>query len=325
MKDFAGKVCFITGGASGAGLGQAKVFAKAGMKVVICDIRDDHLEDAKAQLAEYGDNIHLIKMDLMKRDDWKRAADECEAVYGTPPQLFIQTAGVNSFGPAEASTFEDFDWIVGVDLLAVINGLVTMVPRMIKAGLGGHIVTVASFGAFMGIASDAPYCCAKAGVVNLMESYMLALKPYGIGATCLCPGNINSHIYDSAMKTRPAELANTGYHVSEASTAAIAKIHASGIDPVELAEMLKKAIEDGLFLLLPFPEPDKVLAREYERWINYTTLEGMERIRKADEEKAARRAEMAKNAPARPVDKENTFGLAKEGITYVNEANRYTK
>jgi NADP-dependent 3-hydroxy acid dehydrogenase YdfG len=58
-------------------------------------------------------------------------------VYGTPPQLVIQTAGVNAFGPAEASTYEDYEWIVGVNLYGVINGMVTFVPRMIKAGLGG--------------------------------------------------------------------------------------------------------------------------------------------------------------------------------------------
>ncbi len=90
--------------------------------------------------------MHPILLDVTDRAAYIAAADEVERVYGTPPQLLLQSAGVNAFGPAEASTYEDYDWIVGVNLGGIINGMVTFVPRMIKAGLGGHIVTIASLG-----------------------------------------------------------------------------------------------------------------------------------------------------------------------------------
>jgi NAD(P)-dependent dehydrogenase (short-subunit alcohol dehydrogenase family) len=134
MKDFAGKVLFITGGASGAGFGQAKVFSEAGCNIVIADIRQDHLDEAMAYFRDKKVKVHAIKLDITDRKAYAAAADEVEEVFGSPPQMLFNTAGVNAFGPAEASTFEDFDWVMGVDLGGVINGMVTFVPRMIKAG-----------------------------------------------------------------------------------------------------------------------------------------------------------------------------------------------
>src|SRR3989304_10037353 len=127
MKDFVGKVAFIPGGASGAGFGQAKVFSEAGCKVVIADIRQDHLDEAMAYFRDKKAQVHPIKLDITDRKAYAAAADEVEKVFGEPPQLLFNTAGVNAFGPAEASTFEDYDWGMGVCLGGVINGMVTFV------------------------------------------------------------------------------------------------------------------------------------------------------------------------------------------------------
>src|SRR3989304_193942 len=113
MRDFNGKIAFITGGASGAGLGQAKVFAEAGCRVVIADVRQDHLDEARAYFRDRKIKVHAIKLDITDRKAYAAAADEVEKVFGSPPQLLINTAGVNTFGPAEASTFEDYDWVMG--------------------------------------------------------------------------------------------------------------------------------------------------------------------------------------------------------------------
>jgi len=273
MRDFKDKVAFITGGASGAGLGQAQVFGEAGCKVVIVDIRLDHLDKALELLKRKKITAHAIKLDITDRKAYAAAADEVEKVFGSPPQLLFNTAGVNTFGPAEASTYEDYDWVMGVCLGGVVNGMVTFVPRMIKAGKGGHIATTSSLGAFMGGATTAPYSAAKAAVNNLMESYYTSLKPYGIGVTCLCPGNIKSNIAE-AVYTRPEHLKNTGYNVTEKTISLLRSIHAQGIEPVELAEILKKAIEEEQLYVLPFPDPEKILRDNFERVINFATAEG---------------------------------------------------
>ena len=85
MKDFAGKIAFITGGASGAGFGYAQIFSEAGMKVVIADYRQDHLDEAMAYFKEKGAPVHAIQLDVTDRDGYARAADETEKVFGGTP------------------------------------------------------------------------------------------------------------------------------------------------------------------------------------------------------------------------------------------------
>jgi NAD(P)-dependent dehydrogenase (short-subunit alcohol dehydrogenase family) len=137
MKDFKGKIAFITGGASGAGLGQAKVFARAGMKVAIADARRDALHAAVSEIIEFAGckaaDVLPMCLDLTDRKAYAAAADSVEKIFGGPPHLFIQTAGVNSFGPIEASTFNDFDWVMGVCLDHVVNGLIIFIPRILRA------------------------------------------------------------------------------------------------------------------------------------------------------------------------------------------------
>jgi NAD(P)-dependent dehydrogenase (short-subunit alcohol dehydrogenase family) len=316
MNDFAGKIAFITGGASGAGLGQAKVFSEAGCKVVIADIRQDHLDQAMDHFRAKKAQVHAIRLDITDREAYSRAADEVEEVFGGPPQLLFNTAGVNAFGPAEASTFEDYDWIIGVCLGGVVNGMVTFVPRMIKAGKGGHIATVASWGGMMGGATTAPYSAAKAAVINLMESYHLALKAYGIGVSVLCPTGIVSNIGESEY-TRPKNLLTTGYNTSEKTIAFMRKHYSFGVDPVDLARILKKGIEDGIFLVVPMPDPQKALRDNFERLINYTTPEGMKR---QDELERKRREERKKSPPPNIQGADEAgWGKARPDITWIKD------
>ena len=263
MKDFTGKICFITGGASGLGLGQAKVFAKAGMKVAIGDIREDALHGAVSEIIEYSGctaaDILPIAFDLTDRAQFEKAANTIESVFGGPPHLFIQTAGVNSFGPVEASTYDDFDWVVGVCFDGVVNGMVTFVPRILRAygGTQGnpkeefHIVNVASLGGLESGPDTGPYSAAKAAVINLTYSYADNMPAYGGHASVLCPWNINSNI-GSCELYRPENMRNTGYNVNEKTIAMLKTVHATGQDPIDLAEVMKKGIEEDRVLIMPF-------------------------------------------------------------------------
>jgi NAD(P)-dependent dehydrogenase (short-subunit alcohol dehydrogenase family) len=273
MKDFRGKVVFIAGGASGAGLGQAKVFSEVGCKVVIADIRQDHLDEAMKYFREKKAQVHAIRLDITDRKAYTAAADEVEKVYGSPPQLLLNTAGVNAFRPAETSTYEDYDWVMGVCLGGVINGMVTFVPRMIKAGKGGHIATTSSWGGFMGFANDAPYAAAKAAVNSLMESYYQALKPYGIGLSVLCPTNMRSDVAE-AINTRPKHMEATGYKADEEIINSLRTTHIQGMDPVELAGWLKRGIENEQLYILPFPNAEQMLRDNFQRVLDYSTPEG---------------------------------------------------
>ncbi|MDR0916651.1 MAG: SDR family NAD(P)-dependent oxidoreductase [Oscillospiraceae bacterium] len=308
MKNFAGKIVFIVGGASGAGLGQAKLFGGLGMKVTIVDVRQNAIDTALVELKGLGIDVVGYQVDVTDKKWYTAIADQSDAHWGGPPHLLIHTAGVNSFGPAEASTFQDYEWIVGVDLYGPIYSLCIFVPRILKAyaedikagKTEAHIAFVSSMGAFDGYSTDAPYSVAKAGLNNLAYSYYDALKPYGIGVTVQCPANINSNIGE-AVKTRPAELANTGYYVSEGTINMLKSIHATGIDPVRLAEALKFAIENGLPICVPAygndpngPLTSPLGENTFKKFIQWSSLEGMQQIEDEAKAAAAQREEMMK-------------------------------
>jgi NAD(P)-dependent dehydrogenase (short-subunit alcohol dehydrogenase family) len=327
MKDFKGKIAFITGGASGAGLGQAKVFSKAGMKVAIADVRQDALDSAVGEIVAYSgakpEDVLALKVDLTNRAEYTAAADKVEAVFGGPPHLLIQTAGVNSFGPVEASTFDDFDWVVGVCFNAVVNGLVIFVPRMLRAYAHKtefHVAATSSLGAIMAGSTTGPYSAAKAAVNNLIYSYAEALAPYGGGATVLCPANINSNI-GNAEKFRPEHLRNTGYHVSEGTMKHLRSVHATGIDPVELAEIFKEAIESGRIIVLPNHDPaDSVRTlQENNEIVEDYALTAEERKVKTEARMAERMRNMPKGLPGWEIPEgAEAFGGARKDLDYID-------
>ena len=252
MKDFKNKIAFITGGASGAGLGQAKVFAEAGCKVVIADILQNRLEEATAALKRQGANVHPIRLDVTDRAAFKRAADEAEEVFG-PVELLFNTAGVAIFGPLERATYDDYDWVMDVNFNGVVNGVQTFVPRMIAHGKGGHIVNTASVGAFVSDSITGIYCASKFAVYGLSMAMRDALAKYGIGVSVLCPMNINSRIGES-VKTRPPHLSRSGYRVDEREIAILNEIYSQGMDPEELATHVLAAVTKNDFYVIPYPE-----------------------------------------------------------------------
>ena len=288
MKDFKDQIAFITGGASGAGFGQAQVFGRAGAKIVIADVRSEAIDKALAALKGEGITAHGIVLDITDRAAYARAADEVEAVFGAPPTLLFNTAGVNSFGPVENSTYGDFDWLIGVNLGGVINGMVTFVNRMIRAGKPAHIVTVSSLGGMQGSALAAPYSAAKAAVINLMESYHISLAKYGIGVSVVCPANIKSNIAE-ATRIRPARFGESGYVANDETIASLHSIHIHGMEPVELAEHVKRAIETGQLYVIPYPEAREGLRKHFDEIVG--AVPPME----ADPEGARKRTEALQN------------------------------
>ncbi len=261
MDNIAGKVAFITGGASGVGFGQAKVFAEAGAKVVIADIRQDHLDEAVGYFRARGVTIHAIRLDITDRAAYARAADEVERVFGTV-QLLFNTAGVSIFGPLEKSTYDDYDWMMGVNFGGVVNGIQTFLPRMIAYGQGGHIVNTASLGAFISGGPAGIYCASKFAVRGLSEALRGELAKYNIGVSVLCPANVKTNITESVM-TRPDKFKNSGYVVDEDVVTSLRTIYSAGMEPVELAGHVLNAVKKNEFYIIPYPEARKGLEAHF--------------------------------------------------------------
>jgi len=254
MQNLAGRVAFITGGGSGVALGQAKVLAEeAGMKVIIADIRRDHLDEAMKHFAGLHLPVHSIELDITDRDAYARAADEAERVFG-PVSLLCNTAGVSQFGPVEKATYDDWDWQLDVNLKGMINGVQTFLPRMLERGSGGHIVNTASMSAFVALPTTAIYCTSKYAVRGLSESLRIELEKHGIGVSLLCPGGVNTNIHESVL-SRPGRYGQTGYYGADPEVfKRLKSVIETGIDPVDLGRIVRAAIERNDFWILPYPE-----------------------------------------------------------------------
>ncbi len=247
MQDLAGKTAFITGGASGIGLGIAKALLGAGMNVAIADIRDDHLLAAQAEL-DGGEKVLGLKLDVTDRAAYAAAADNVEAAFG-PVHVLVNNAGVAALGPVELATYGDWDWTLGVCLGGTINGIVTFLPRILAHGQGGHIVSTASMSGMVPHAGAATYVAAKSAVVGLMESMRAELQDRGVICSAFCPGAVQSNIAD-AGRTRPAEYADTGYAVSDKARQASADFSHLFMTKEEVGErVLQGILADELFIM----------------------------------------------------------------------------
>jgi NAD(P)-dependent dehydrogenase (short-subunit alcohol dehydrogenase family) len=208
MQNLPGKTAFVTGGASGIGLGIAQALLGAGMNVVIADVRADHLDAAQSELAS-PQRVLALKLDVTNRGEFARVADAAEARFGKI-HILCNNAGVAVVGPTILATFADWDWVMGVNLGGTINGIVTILPRIMKHGEGGHIVNTASMSGLVPHPGATIYGTSKGASVHMIECMRAELEPQGIICSAFCPGAVQSNIAEAA-KTRPAELADTGY------------------------------------------------------------------------------------------------------------------
>ena len=214
MADVRGRTAFVTGGANGIGLGIARALVNAGAKVVIADIRESSLAEAKASLAADG-QVETVRLDVTDRAAYARAANAAEARFGRIHML-IGNAGVGVMGPIVDTRYDDWDWAMGVNFGGVINGLVTILPRIRAHGEGGQIVTTSSQSALIPISYSATYTAAKAAVLGLSEAIRGELAADNIGVSAFMPGPVQSNIAMSG-ELRPDEYKkDSGYAEREA-------------------------------------------------------------------------------------------------------------
>jgi len=207
VHEVEGRTAFVTGGASGIGLGMATAFAGAGMNVVIADLRPDHIETALDTLA--GNPIHAIELDVTDRDAFTRAADEAESVFGHV-HVLCNNAGMGILGPVTDARYDDWDWGLGVLVGGVVNGIQTVLPRMRAHGEGGHVVNTSSMTGVLPIPGAAIYITAKAAVIGLSEALRSELAGEGIGVSAFCPGPVQTNIREGG-RIRPERYADSGY------------------------------------------------------------------------------------------------------------------
>lgn len=265
---FHGAIAFITGGASGLGFAQARLLGALGLRVVIADVQQESLDTAAEQLQAENIGVLPIQLDVRDREAYAVARENIYEYFGDYPRVLLNTAGVNGFGPLHKASFGDFDWILGVNLHGVINGIQTFLPAMLNRNEESWIATTGSMAGFMGNASAGIYAATKAAVFNLMESYHKTLPALGVGVSVVCPASIRSNIADT-LDVRPAELAETSSFSDDSEFKQLQRqLYATGMDPLRLAGYVIEGIVNRRLYIVPFTETRDGLQQYFDEVIS---------------------------------------------------------
>jgi NAD(P)-dependent dehydrogenase (short-subunit alcohol dehydrogenase family) len=255
MRNFAGKVAFVTGGASGIGFGLARNAIGEGMKVVIADWNEDHLNQAREQLK--GNNAaHFIRVDVADRDNLRAAVQETIDVFGKI-HLLANNAGVGGGGNADDPDFDEWDRTIAINFGGVVNGCKIVAPIIKAQGEGGHIVNTASMAGMVPLPSMGAYSASKYAVRGYTEALRMDLAPHGIGVSCLYPGAVKTALVSVPEDDGSAPAGPEGDFVR-----GLWQAMRVAMEPMDIGAFILRAVRENRFHILPHREfVDEVIAR----------------------------------------------------------------
>ncbi len=261
MQDFDSKVAVITGAASGIGAALAAGFSAEGAKVVAADI---DLEGAKATAGAIGDSAIAVAVDVADRSSVEELADAAWDAFGQVDLLF-NNAGVFQAGLMWERTQADWDWVLGVNVYGIVNGVSAFVPRMIAQDSEGHIVNTASVAAFVAGGFSSPYVVSKCAAFSLSECLALDLAAVGskVKASVLTPSAIDTAIAHTA-RVRGDRYGTDESEDNAFVAESLSKMTASGISPTDVVGPVVAGIRAGDFLIPTKPSYANQLQVRYD-------------------------------------------------------------
>jgi NAD(P)-dependent dehydrogenase (short-subunit alcohol dehydrogenase family) len=207
MQDLAGKTALVTGAASGIGLGIASALARAGMCVVLADLRPGPLEQARATVANLcattgaatGTRVIVVPTDVTDPASIAAAGRAADQKFGKL-HVVVNNAGVAMHGiPVEQASPETWRRVIDVNIMGVIHGIHALLPLIRRHGEGGHVVNTASISGFFVREgrNQGGYAMTKYAVVALSEALEQETRDSGIGVSVLCPGPVRTPFFAS--------------------------------------------------------------------------------------------------------------------------------
>jgi NAD(P)-dependent dehydrogenase (short-subunit alcohol dehydrogenase family) len=263
-------VAVVTGAASGIGLGLSQRFAAEGMHVVMADVEEPELSKAAAELAETGASVLPVVTDVADRAAVEALRDAAVSAFGAV-HLVCNNAGVGGpHGPLWECPPGEWDWVLGVNLGGVINGVRAFMPLLLEQDAAHMMNTASIFGAFAG--SLGPYGVSKHAVVALTETLHFNLKSLGVshvGVSVLCPGAVRTNFGTSA-RNRPswAGPAAVSGPAEQASAAQFDRLAVAGASPAEVAGIVVDGIRSSRFYILTSDKRNGAVVRRGEEIVS---------------------------------------------------------
>jgi len=265
MKDMQDRVAVVTGGASGIGLGMARAFAGAGMKLVIADLDAGALKQALEELTAAGAEVVGRSCDVSKLEEVEALADLAIESYGGV-NVLCNNAGVGIPTATHKMKLDDWRWIIDVDLWGPIYGVNVFLPLIEEQG-EGHINATSSMAGLVAGQMMGAYNVAKHGVVALMTTLERDLRGRNspVTASVLCPGPINTAISRHSVEFRPGqEKPKEDSRTAGRAARQIQAILEQGMDPDEVGRMVLEAIQAGEFWILTHPRWTKAIQNQLD-------------------------------------------------------------
>ena len=261
-----GKVAVVTGAASGIGLGLSERFAAEGMHVVMADVEEPALSKAASALADKGASVLTVPTDVADRAAVDALRDSAVAAFGAV-HVVCNNAGV---GGPHGALWEcppgEWDWVLGVNLGGVVNGVRAFMPLLLEQDAGHMVNTSSIFGVFAGTLG--PYGVSKHAVAALTETLYFNLKSLGVshvGVSVLCPGAVRTNFGTSA-RNRPSWAGPPVVRgeAEQESAERFDRLSATGASPAEVAAIVVDGIRARRFYLLTSENRNEAVTRRGE-------------------------------------------------------------
>jgi NAD(P)-dependent dehydrogenase (short-subunit alcohol dehydrogenase family) len=254
MQELKDRVAVVTGGASGIGFGLASAFAAEGMKIVLGDIEESALSDAVGKLEAAGADVLGVHTDVSDAAQVQALADAAVERFGAI-HLACNNAGVGGGGLSWEAPLDMWEWVLGVNLWGVINGVRAFVPILMRQP-EAHIVNTASVAGVVAGPFMAPYNASKHAVVAISETlyHEMALMAPHVKVSVLCPGWVQTRIADSARNRPGPELEDPAAKLPFAL--ALGPLIDQGMPPDVLAAKVLEAIRAERFWILPHDDTE---------------------------------------------------------------------